>query len=216
MELSSYFNNELLLESSNNPDLFNLHLKDPKDILLDLIEQDDIKLFMRIHKSFAYIYKKEYDTNYWLISDELLGYIVKSICYSKEICPIHILSYLLINYFDKFDNKKYTRLINSFNAYENDLNDSIKLIIKVYTNSESLFPNIIVNYDSDLYKISDWKVKYENIFQQIEDEILDEHIVFINCDDIENELSKKYYADWLNKLFSYWLVLHEYYIDDED
>ncbi len=128
--MSIHSNLSLLLENIDNPEIFNLHLENPKDIILNILKTNDLQKLVNLHNECTNIIRtqlynietrdyiddnlNEYNfivDNIILMSDDILLYLLRNIKHQSTIERCNYLYEVLVEYKDNFNElqKQYIR-----------------------------------------------------------------------------------------------------------
>ncbi len=199
---------KLLQDNLDNPDIFNLHLESPSNIIQKIIENDDFESLLRLHES-----SNNFLSNLGLgyCYEDKAKFFVDTI-FSFEILPIKIFTYVLDNLNEDISYYVYSKLIEHKNKFTNFqqqwisqwiLDDGIN--IPEYSNIEiSKEASDYLRMDEDMDDFSEWK-KFELSMKikKYEDSIFIENI--------DNTSTKKLYTIWKICLLEYMSVMYKYF-----
>ncbi len=171
---SIHSNLSLLLENIDNPEIFNLHLEDPKDIIFNMIKTDNINLFIQLHKHVQY---RKYPTNN--------KFIIKNIFKLEDnVFPTNILIYLLLEFdYGSIEieqdylidlNDYLIKCLTKYNyKFDNSVKSTIKSILMEsdsYIDDEELYPKIDGSEDEwykQLIKYNEIKDTVRNYYKSL-------------------------------------------------
>ncbi len=202
--MSIHSNLKLLLENIDNPELFNLYLENPKDIILNIIKNNNITLFLRLYNEYKNYKVHEYnerlqwipigfkeDKCKWFI-DNLFNFPLNDIftfVLSKSLASNSYLKQKIIEHKDKI---KFNDIQKEFicRAYPN--------ILKI---KKDINRQIISDFNVQTYDII--HKKYKNKFLIFNDNDLQYYI-----DSKINDKIYEYYKKWIIELIEYLDILN--------
>ncbi len=174
--MSLHNNLQILIDNINEPELFNLYLESPDDIMLKIIKEDDIISFVKIYKYIKKIYDtKEFNILKQKISKSDFKYIF-NVLLSQENIPSKE-SYNIIKY-----------------IIANSKNHRHYIANKIKTNKHKFTLKQLQN------------IKYNNFYKYYKFSIETKQY-FISINDIQNDLSKEHYLNWMFYIYRYFSTL---------
>ncbi len=198
--MSIHSNLSLLLENIDNPEIFNLHLDNPNDIVKEIFKDDDLQKMKLLHNIFTEYYEEDMST-YTSISKEKAKYYIKLLCKERKIDKIFIycIYSIKIKYLPYF-----VKHINNFNERDQL---HIKWILNKIDSNFLDKHNLTLGYVSELY---------DGIFNvyagvtRVEKHTPAHYFgrLFIMEYKIKNDLSREYYNKWKIHLSEFWKVFY--------
>ncbi len=190
--MSIHGNNlERLMNNLENPDIFNLHLENPKEIMSEIFRKDDLESFYRIHFHFI-----DFDILYFGKDFRFC----LNLLYSIETIPINILTYIVKNLctYDQID--YFIHYIEIHNHRFNYLEQQI-MAYWLFTKHEMLLEEYESVLDPESKDVLLHNIKIEYIIKHIKRKNLQN--MFIKDEELKYEQIIKQYYDWKDDLHKY-------------